>query len=205
MCIIGINIVFLSNLKIKKMKKMAFLLVFAVIVTAITTLVAPEVKAQEDSRARPFKKSLEEETVPFIVGAGYGSHGLGFNLGFAFPNATKLPGLALVGEFCQNAQLGFEVGWQPVVLFTENLYLHTGLEWQYIVKIITTDFHPTNQTFNGQDRMFISVRLGPEFEIGRFGVGVYWNAGQSWVPSDYPVVQNWRWLKKFFGHIYIKL
>ena len=188
------------------MRKIAFLLMVAVVAIAIITATAPQVKAQEeDNRVRPFQKSLDEEIVPFIVGAGYGSHGLGFNLGFAFPDAIKLPGLALVGEFCQNAQLGMEIGWQPVVLFTDGLYLHTGLEWQYIVRIITTDFHPTNQTFNGEDRMFVSLRIGPEFEIGRFGIGVYLNSGQTWVPSDDPAVQDWRWSQKFFGHIYIKL
>ncbi|MFA6524160.1 MAG: hypothetical protein WC264_00045 [Candidatus Paceibacterota bacterium] len=184
------------------MKKTAFILVSLWIVISI--LGAPEMRAQNRPVLGGGGLSLDEEKVPVILAFGYGSHGLGFNLGLAFPNAIKLPGLEIVGEFCQNAQLGFEIGWQPVSLFTDGLYLHTGLEWQYEVKIITTDFHPTNQTFNGQDRMFVSIRIGPEFEVGRFGVGVYLNSGQTWIPSNNPSTQDWRWAQKVFGRVYWK-
>ena len=185
------------------MKTNALLLALAIV--ALMSSVAPKVMAQE----RPILfggggPSVSEEKVPLILGAGYGSFGPFFEVGVAFNDATKLPGLALVGEFCENAQLGLELGFQPVALFTDGLYLHTGLEWQYEVKIITTDFHPTNQTFNGEDRMFISLRIGPEFEKGRFGFGFYLNSGQTWIPSSNPLVQDWRWTKKVSGRFYMK-
>jgi hypothetical protein len=188
------------------MRKMAFLLVFAVIVTVITTLVAPEVRAQDRKSLIP-QKPLSEEKVPLFVGGGYGSYGLGFNLGLTFPNAIKVPGLFIAGEFCQNAQLGFMVGCQPLYLIpgSDKFFVTTAIEWQYEVTIITTDFHPTNQTFSGEERMFLSLRIGPSFEVGRFGIGVYWNVGQTWLPSSNPSVQDWRWSQTVFGHIYFKL
>jgi len=179
------------------MKKMAFLLVFAVIVTAITTLVAPEVKAQTETPILdPLGRSHADMVMPFTFSAGYSSLGFGFGMGLDF-HQSRVPGLFLSGEFYQNAQLGFVIGCRPIALFTDKIKLVTGIEWQYQVVIITTHFHPTNQTFSGQDRMFLGLRFGPMLEIGKFGLGIYWNCGQTWVPSDDLSVQDWRWSQMF--------
>jgi len=177
------------------MKKMAFLLVFAVIVTAITTLVAPEVKAQKEIRF--FDGSVDDEKVPVTIRGVYSlKEGWGFSLTENFFQVEKPYGLFLTEEFTQKSQLGLVFGCKPYVIFSY-VYIVGAIEWQYRLKIITTHGQPTKETFKDEDKMILSFRVGPSFEIGRFELAIFWNPGQWWVPSNNETIQDWQWYQSF--------
>jgi len=180
------------------MKKHMFLL----IIVGITFISYSNVFSQEenDNRLRLFQKPIEEEKVHFSIGTIYGSEGFGGTLMFHFPSAA---GVFFGGEFTDKAQLGLVVGCEPIQLFVRYLYLTTGIEWQYRLKIITKNFHPTPETFQGKDRMLLSVRIGPTLEIKRIGIGAYYNIGQQFLPGK-PTQQDWRWLQDFAAVLYVK-
>lgn len=144
-----------------------------------------------------FSKPIWEENYPFGIGFLYGSNGKGFSLTQSFKRPEAL-GLFISEESYENAQLGLVVGCKPVEI-ASHVLLTTAIEWQYMVKIITADKHPTSETFIGTERMFVSLKIGPTFEVWRLRIGVYYNGGQSFFPSSHSELNDWRWLQQVSG------
>lgn len=166
-----------------------------------TVLVANSVFGQDSNDGGPgpaklklFSKPISEENYTFGIGALYGSNGKGFCITQSFKRPESL-GLFISEESYENAQLGFVVGCRPVEIVS-HVVLTTAIEWQYMVKIITADKHPTSETFIGTERMFISLKLGPTLEVWRIRLGVYYNGGQSFFPSNHVSENDWRWLQQ---------
>ena len=147
-----------------------------------------------------FSKPINEEIIPFSIGIGYEKNELvSVDLTLHFPKGFK--NFFIAGEFSKD-YIGFYSGVKPLSLFTDNLYINTAIEWLYQVRILTFDTHPMSETFQNKGRMIFGLKIGPSFEVKRFGVGFYFSIGPKFVPGNVDQ-QDWQWNRsmKFYMHL----
>jgi len=155
-------------------------LVLLVVMTIGSDLLLPKtVKAGEI-------KGQKDTSMYFAIGVLWGSENLGFFLSEHF----NVP-VFVQFECTKDAEIGLVAGYDKAI--KDYLNLTIAGEFQYRLKMDMSDNHPTSQTFSNPDRMVVSLRIGPTLRIWRVYLGVYYNLGQSFVPSSRSSIQDWRW------------